>query len=178
LPLPAVLGTPPTILLKPLHHKNLSMKSFLLTTLIVILGLPMLAQDIHFPPVIVAAGGSSGGSSATLTRWRLAPIHVISLPDIKSKEKVLTSDVDWSVSIYPNPVKNTLNLEFVLPESKELLIRITDVAGRVVYIQESRSFNNGSIVELNLSEYTPTLYLLQISPPDLSSQKIFRIQKI
>jgi hypothetical protein len=154
------------------------MKKVLLAMLIVILGLPMLAQDIRFPSAIVAAGGSSEGGSVTLSRWRLAPVHVITLPDDKLKEKGLIKDADWSVSIYPNPVEGFLNLEFDLLEEKEFLLKITDVSGRIIFIQEPRTFIDGSSVELDFSRYIPALYLLQISSPDLSSQRVYRIQKL
>lgn len=150
----------------------------MLTILIVILGLPMLAQDIHFPPAIVAAGGSSEGGSVALSRWRLAPIHVITLPDAKYKEKDLISDADWLVSIYPNPVEDFLYLEFQLPEQREFVLKITDMAGRIMFIQDPQTYINGSINELNVSSYTPAFYLLQISSSDLKSQQVYRIQKL
>ena len=143
----------------------------------------MFAQEVQFPAAIVSAGGSSNGSSVNQSRWRLAAVHVITLnDDIKVKTKLKNQALpalDWNVSIYPNPVEDFLHLEFEVPEEGvDLFIKITDISGRVVFIQEARPYVNGSNIELNVSGYLPALYLLQISPPDLSSQKVFRIQKI
>ena len=146
------------------------------------LGFPMFAQEVRFPPAIVSAGGSSNGSTANQSRWRLAPIHVITLKEnLKTKGASVDQaflEQDWNVSIYPNPVEDFLHLEFEIPEEKELFIKITDISGRVVFIQEAQPFVNGSSVELNFSRYIPALYLLQISSPDLKSQKVCRIQKL
>ena len=151
--------------------------------LIVILGLPMLAQEVSFPSAVVAAGGSTLDSkSVSFSRWRIGQVHVLTFPD-EDPIKKKTKDTDmfepyWNVSVYPNPVKDFLYLEFKLPESKELFLKITDVSGRVIFIQEARTFINGSIVNLNMLRYKPALYLLQISSLDLKSQKIYRIQKV
>lgn len=145
--------------------------------MVVIIGLPMLAQEIRFPSAIVAAGGSSqDGSSIGFSRWRMGQVHVLTLPDEKTKEKI--KELDWSITIYPNPVEDILFLEFELPEAKEFSLRITDAAGRVIFIQEGRIFINGSNDEIDMSRYVPALYLLQISSPDLRSQKVYRIQKL
>ena len=157
------------------------MRKTLLTIFIFIFGIPLLAQDIHFPSAIVAAGGSSEGGSATLTRWRLAPIHVITLQSDKMKVKNPLQEesiADWSVSLYPNPTEDFLYLEFQIEVERELILKIADASGRVMYIQEARSFSNGSNLVLNVSRYNPGLYLLQITSKDLKSQQIFRVQKL
>ena len=158
------------------------MRQTLLTILIVILGLPMLAQEVRFPTAIVSAGGSSDGSSVNLSRWRLGQIHVLTLPEdekIKDKSNDLElSEPDWNVTVYPNPVEDFLYLEFELPEARDLFIKITDVSGRILFIQEARTFINGSTDEIDMSRYRPALYLLQIYSPDLKTQKVYRIQKL
>ena len=158
------------------------MKHLFLTIAIVLLGLPMVAQEVHFPSSIVAAGGSSEGSSVNLSRWRLAPVHVFTLKGDNKVKSDLKSQAlpvqDWNVSIYPNPVEDFLYLDFELQEQKELLLKITDFTGRIMFIQEARTFLNGSTIELNISHYSPGLYLLQVASPDLSSQKVFNIIKL
>jgi hypothetical protein len=158
------------------------MKKFLLMTLVVMVGLTMFGQEVRFPPAIVSAGGSTDGSGITQTRWRLAPVHVITFnvdDKVKSDLKSLAlPKEDWNVSIYPNPVGDHLYLEFELPEQREFILKITDVVGRVIYVQEERTFINGSIEELNMSNYSPTLYLLHIFSSDLTSSQVYRIQKL
>jgi hypothetical protein len=159
------------------------MKKLLLTILIVIMGFSIFAQEVQFPSAILSAGGNyDDGSFTRLSRWRIGQIHVITLPEkVSTKVNDETHDLskqNWIVSVYPNPVEDFLYLEFKLPETKEFLLKITDVAGRVVFTQEARPFINGSIVELNMSGYSPALYLLQISSHDKKSQQVYRIQKI
>lgn len=144
--------------------------------LIVFLGLPMLAQDLNFPSAIVSAGGSTkDGNPVNFSGWRIGQVHVLTLPIDQSE---IDTNLDWNVSAYPNPVKDFLQLEFELPESRELFLKMTDASGRVIFIQEARPFINGSISELNLSSCPPALYLLQISSSDLKSQRVLRIQKL
>ena len=144
--------------------------------LIVILGLPMLAQDISFPSAIVSAGGSTGDENpVNLSRWRIGQVHVLTIPIDQSTRE---NDLDWNVTVFPNPVHDFLQLEFELPETRDLFLKVTDIAGRVIFIQEARPFITGSISELNMSKYPPALYLLQISSPDLKSQRVLRIQKL
>ena len=152
------------------------MKHLFLTISIVLIGISMLGQDIHFPSSIVAAGGSSEGSSVNLSRWRLAPIHVITIPE--DGDLLNENDADWAVIVYPNPAVDFLYLQFELPEQRELQIEVTDVSGRVIYSQEPQPFTNGSTVELNLSNYSPELYLVRVVLPDLKTQMVYKFQKL
>ena len=139
----------------------------------------MFGQEVRFPSAIVSAGGNSGQSTTVnLSRWRLNPVHIVTFPDAKFKEKDLVCEADWSVTIYPNPVEDYLYLEFELPEQREFVLKITDMAGRILFIQEPRPFINGSTVEINLLGYIPALYLLQVSSSDLKTQKVLRFQKL
>jgi len=159
------------------------MRNLVLTALIVFAGLPLLAQEeVHLPPAVLAAGGSSDGSSTGFYRWRLSMVHVITLSvDISTEQKRLAlddSNIDWSVSLFPNPVDEYLNVEFKLPEAKDFIIKLIDVTGQVIMIQKARTILPGEIIELNLSKYSSTLYLLNIIAPDQKTQKVYRIQKI
>ena len=147
----------------------------------------MLAQsDIYLPPIVVAAGGSSDGgsdgSTIIITRWRLSKVHMVTLSgDYSREEKSLVSDdpdLDWHVTLYPNPVSDNLHIEFELPETSEFLIKLSDITGRVLMTQEARTILPGEIIELNMSGFSSALYLLNISTLDQKTRKIYRIQKI
>ncbi len=88
--------------------------------LIVILGLPVLAQDISFPSAIVSAGGGTGdGNPVNLSRWRIGQVHILSIP---SSESALETNLDWNITAYPNPVHDFLQLEFELPDTRDLIL--------------------------------------------------------
>lgn len=159
------------------------MKITVLTILIVLVGLPILAQEeVHLPPAVLAAGGSSDGSSTNLSLWRLSMIHTITLSgDFSTEDRNLINDdskIDWRVSLYPNPVDAYLNVEFILPEAKDFIIKLTDITGRILMVQEARTIYPDEIFELNMSELSPALYLLHISTQDQQTRKIYRTQKI
>jgi hypothetical protein len=159
------------------------MKKLVLTVLIVFAGLHILAQEeVHLPPAVLAAGGSSDESSTGFYRWRLSMVHVITLPgDFSIEQKRLALDdtnINWSVSLFPNPVDEYLNIEFNLPEAKDFVVKLTDITGRVLLIQKARTIVPGEIIEINMSKFSPSLYLLNISAPDQKIRKVYRFQKI
>jgi hypothetical protein len=159
------------------------MRNLVLTILIVFAGLPLLAQEeVHLPPAVLAAGGSSDGSSTGFYRWRLSMVHVITLSgDYSAKENDWALDdakPDWSVSLYPNPIEEYLNVEFKVPEARDFTIKLTDISGRSLMIQKARTIVPGEIIELNMSRFSSSLYLLDITSPDQKTHKVYRIQKI
>lgn len=159
------------------------MRKLVLTILIVFIGLPILAQEeVHLPPAVLAAGGSPGGESTSMSRWRLSRVHTLTLPeDLFLSNNDLAqgySELDRLVSIYPNPVETILYLKFDLPEAKEFILKLSDITGRVILINEVKIDLSDEILELNMSRFASAIYLLQIATPDLKERNIFRIQKI
>lgn len=137
----------------------------------------MLAQEVHFPPAILAGGGASSEENvANISRWRLSQVHVITLPGTISADEELMQE--GSVTVYPNPVQDFLNIEFKTEESNNYIIKITDVLGRILLIQDQRTIFPGQVIELNMAEYTPAMYLLHIESPDQEKRGVYSIQKI
>jgi hypothetical protein len=163
------------------------MKKLVIIIMMVFAGFPLLAQsDIYLPPIVVAAGGSLDGgsdeSTIIITRWRLSKIHVVTLSgDYSIEETGLVSDdpdLDWNVTLYPNPVSDNLHVEFELPETREFIIKLSDITGRVLMTREARTILPGEIIQFNLSEFSSALYMLHISTLDPKTHKVYRIQKI
>ncbi len=159
------------------------MRNLVLAALIAFAGLPLLAQEeVHLPPAVLAAGGSSDGSTTYFYRWRLSMVHVITLSgDYSIEQKGLALDdskIDWSISLYPNPVDEYLNVEFKLLEAKDFVVKLTDITGRTLMIQEAKTIVPGEIIELNMSRFSSALYLLHISTLDQKTHKVYRVQKI
>ncbi|KPL11440.1 MAG: hypothetical protein AMS23_05330 [Bacteroides sp. SM1_62] len=151
--------------------------------LIVLVGLPILAQEeFHLPPAVLAAGGSSGGESIILSHWRLARVHSLTI-----SENLILSDNDFVqdftglgqlISVYPNPVEEFLYLKFDLTEARDFIIKLSDITGRVLLINDDRTVQADETLEFDLSRFASALYLFQISTTDRKEYIVFRIQKI
>ena len=153
------------------------MKHLFFTIAIVWLGLPMLAQEVHFPPAVLAGGGASSEENvANISRWRLSQVHVITLPGTISIDEELMQE--GSITVYPNPVKDFLYVEFKMEESDDYIIKLCDVLGRTLLIQDQRTILQGQVIELNLAEYTPAMYLLHIESHDQKKRGVYPVQKI
>jgi hypothetical protein len=73
-----------------------------------------------------------------------------------------------SFSIWPNPVKNILNLNFLNENSYN--VKIYDLLGRLVYTKEN---TNSSI---DVSSFIPDLYLIKIkTETGETSQKFIKL---
>lgn len=81
-------------------------------------------------------------------------------------------------TLYPNPVEDYLFLAFHLDQPGDYIIRITDVLGRDLLILDQRTIQPEQVIELNLSEYIPAPYFLQIESPDQKTRRCFPVQKI
>lgn len=163
------------------------MKKLVVLILIALASLPLLAQEeVHLPPAVISSGGSSignsDGSSTSLSSWRLSKVHIITLSEDLSEElsSLLPeeSELDWMATLYPNPVDKSLYVEFELPEERDFIIKLTDMTGRVLVLQKTRTIYPDEIIEVNMSEFSPALYLLHITTSDQKFQKIYRAQKI
>ena len=86
-------------------------------------------------------------------------------------------NVELSVSVYPNPVSNILNIEYNMPERDWLKVSILDMQGRVLKVyEEPRVKEKGYYsVTLSLDELISGLYFVQVTLPDSEKSKIARI---
>lgn len=149
------------------------MKHLLLTISIVFLGLPMLAQDIHFPSAIVAAGGSSEGGSLMLKSWRLAPVYVITLSESLLEEADLDNKVDWKLKLYPNPVVDILNIEITPSDTGQIVIELYNSVGMKMLIEK---YSLQPVIQLDVSEILPGPYLLKAF--STSNEMIYEIKRV
>lgn len=75
-----------------------------------------------------------------------------------------------NVSIYPNPVKDILNIK-VKDFSSEVLVKVIDINGREVYAQKVNNMNNSN--SINLSNLSTGIYVLKLQGENLNySEKI------
>ena len=140
-------------------------------------------------PTVVSSGGSylsAGGYTLSAT------IGEIAVTTLKSGSLTLTqgfqqpydigtgikeTGLDWSISAYPNPVSEFLNIRFDLTDPIDLNVEIMDMAGRKHMIRELYYITPGEIVTFDMSAFVRGVYLVRIYTPDQRVQKVYKIQK-
>ena len=82
-------------------------------------------------------------------------------------EKVQLKIENEQLTVYPNPVKNIININF--PNIKE--VSILDLTGRKLVV---KSFNNSNLVQLNIASLSNGIYILQAinNKGDVQTQKL------
>ena len=80
-------------------------------------------------------------------------IEVVSMKD----ESIFTD-----VNIYPNPVKDYLQLQISADENFEVKVVLTDISGKIVSISYKVIYHGNNHININTSPLKPGLYLLRM----------------
>ncbi|MFN8116464.1 MAG: T9SS type A sorting domain-containing protein [Bacteroidia bacterium] len=87
----------------------------------------------------------------------------------------VNNDGDGNISFYPNPVRNSLTIDYEFTEKpKSNIITVTDVTGKLVSV--SSSFSN-SKVSLDCSDLAEGIYFLKVLIGDKEVVNKFTVQK-
>ncbi len=86
--------------------------------------------------------------------------------------------MDWSVSAYPNPVSDFLNIRFNIENPVDFIIEIIDLTGKKLWIRNYPGIMPRDVISIDLSRYVRGVYMLRISTPDQKVNKIYKIQKL
>lgn len=86
---------------------------------------------------------------------------------ISLEENVLSR----TMSIYPNPTKESVNVSFDTKDSESAKVMLLDVAGRIVMLNEYTNLNGKFEGVLNLSNLPKGTYILKVESGALSAQK-------
>lgn len=78
-----------------------------------------------------------------------------------------------SVSVYPNPASSFINISTESSSLKKMKVELFDIAGKLIY---SESFQNN--IQLNISQYSNSAYILHVYDDNKSLVKTFKLQKI
>jgi len=140
-------------------------------------------------PTVISSGGdfhAAGGYTLSST------IGEIAVTTLKSGSYTLTqgfqqpydigtgikeTGLDWSISAYPNPVSEFLNIRFDLTDPIDLNVEIMDMSGRKHMIRELYYVTPGEIVTFDMSGFVRGVYMVRIYTPDWRVQKTYKIQK-
>jgi hypothetical protein len=72
-------------------------------------------------------------------------------------------DGRYNITVYPNPVKTTLNINGFLPESSNLSLKITDGSGKVVALRDQKNQRGNWNTQIEMRNFSAGVYYLQIS---------------
>ena len=78
-----------------------------------------------------------------------------------------------SLLLIPNPVKNSVTLNFSVPVSAEYQIKILDVMGNVLYLSTDNLSEGNQAITINTSDFSNGIYHVEITSP-----KIFLTAKL
>lgn len=82
-----------------------------------------------------------------------------------------------SVSIYPNPVQNNLNINLGLIKNSDVEINIKDVAGKTVLSKNNKLIKGDNTLNIETANLASGLYFVQISTEGFTSTKKIVISK-
>lgn len=79
-----------------------------------------------------------------------------------------------TVSLFPNPANDYINLQFYTQQSKIMQLHISDVTGRVVKSMEYHSVAGENAVNIDLSELQSGIYFLNDNQSSLQTIKLIK----
>ena len=71
-----------------------------------------------------------------------------------------------NLAIYPNPSRDIFNVSFTSEEVQDLKIRIVNVIGEELLIEDLQQFVGEYVKAINLNRYTKGIYFLEIETND------------
>ncbi len=95
-------------------------------------------------------------------------VYTVTVTDAEECEKIasfrvfdLSQSLDERINVYPVPTFDEINIELVLPDTKNVQIFLVDELGRELFWTEEKELEN-EILTLNLGDLPGALYLLRI----------------
>lgn len=101
--------------------------------------------------------GSPGGSVNTA----FSPSFLWTTPILKPNEIEEEMNMEEN-SIYPNPMKDILHFKFTRNQKETVLIKLMDMNGRLVKIQQTIFFPGENELEMNVQDLAPGVYTLMM----------------
>lgn len=159
--------------------------------LLLILGIVILnAQEIRLAPSVVSSGGGYFEGNDISISWTLGELAVST---ISGGDLVLTQgfqqpfdidvgiddkQVNWGVSVYPNPVADQLRIRFDIESTGDYFLEVQDVTGRLLSQEQHKHVNPGDIIMLNTSSYTTGVYFLKVLTSDRKQVQVTSLRKL
>ncbi len=164
-------------------------KSLLLLMLAALFG-PALNGQIGLDPKVVSSAGGYHEAGNLSISWTLGELAVTTLTggDMALTQGfqqpfdvgvgIVPDRMNWNISVYPNPVRNELNIRFHLESPGDYLLEVQDVTGRIISQGLHQRVNPGDMVVINTSSYTPGIYFLKVLTPDREQIQVTSLRKL
>lgn len=159
-----------------------------------ILFMAMGAAGVHaqsLTPTVMASAGDYLSNGSMSLSFTLGEVAVTTLQatnliltqgfqqpfEIDIGNAVEEKPVNWSVKAFPNPVENILKIKFTLEQTDSYTLQVMDITGKKMLVQELDFVTTGETYEIDMSEYAPGIYLLNITSKDQKTNQIYKIRK-
>ncbi len=113
------------------------------------------------------------GSNASIVYYRLQMVDQDGDYTYSKTIAVLLKARNAQLSIFPNPVKETLYVQLSAAKTEQVSIQIVDMKGRIVQQQEMKVSLGNSSLSFDASKLAKGTYVLQVKGNDLLQQKKF-----
>ncbi len=87
------------------------------------------------------------------------------------------ADVTNSLNVFPNPVRNELNVRFTLNKAEKLTIEIYNALGQKVHTVANTSFNGENTLTVNTSDLAAGIYHLNLVSQNGVTTQRFVVEK-
>jgi hypothetical protein len=76
---------------------------------------------------------------------------------------IATSNVNQTISVYPNPTTGMITLNIINANSNQVVITIMDVQGKVVFNESDNNVSSQYIKQINLTDLTKGIYVIKLN---------------
>ncbi len=156
---------------------------------LVFLATPSQGQ-ISLAPSVIGAGGAYAENEEISLSWTLGELATSTLTGgdfiltqgfqqaFAMGTGIASDELNWNISVYPNPVSDEFRIRFDIRNSEDFLIEIQDVTGRLIRQIQQKNVNPGDILLINTSTYTTGIYFLKVLSSDRQQLQVTSLRKL
>ena len=167
------------------------MKIFATLLLMVLLSSSGFGQTLS--PSVISSAGQENASSSIQLSWTLGELAIndfftgfglltegfhqpqLSVQEITSDNAQVTDVEAYAISVFPNPVSNSLVVINDTPKSQLFNVILYDTQAKVHY--KETILNGESEFTIDVSSLAQGIYFLHFLNPDNEQKQVFRISK-
>jgi hypothetical protein len=157
----------------------------LITIVFSIICLNAISQTVS--PELITASGDYFKSEQMELVWSIGEIMVETYSNTdnfltqgfhQTNYEVITkvdniSGIDFKISVFPNPTSDLINLQIKGEIKQSMTYKVVDLQGKIL-LEES---NWTTDQQVNISQFSQNMYLLEVSTKDGKKVSVFKIQK-